>query len=82
MVIVTQAVFDGKVLQPKEPLAIPANSLVRVTIESEEPEPKEAQKGAPYSFFDTALSMRLDGPPDWSENLDRYLYGELHDDAG
>ncbi len=25
------------------------------------------------SFLDTALSMRLEGPPDWSENVDNYL---------
>lgn len=29
----------------------------------------------PYSFFDVALSLNVDGPPDWSENLDAYLYG-------
>ena len=32
--------------------------------------------GAPYSFFEAALKMNLDGPPDWSTRLDDYLYGE------
>ncbi len=32
--------------------------------------------GAPYSFYDIALNMNLDGPPDWSARLDDYLYGE------
>ena len=32
--------------------------------------------GAPYSSFHIALSMNLDGPPDWSARLDDYLYGE------
>ena len=32
--------------------------------------------GEPYSFFRVALSMNLDGPPDWSARLHDYLYGE------
>ena len=28
------------------------------------------------SFLETAESLQLDGPSDWSENLDKYLYGE------
>jgi len=31
--------------------------------------------GEPYSFFKVASTLNLDGPPDWSENLDAYLYG-------
>jgi hypothetical protein len=27
------------------------------------------------SAFDIALSMDLEGPPDWSERIDHYLYG-------
>lgn len=29
----------------------------------------------PYAFIKTALAAKLDGPPDWSERLDYYLYG-------
>jgi hypothetical protein len=29
----------------------------------------------PLSSLDVALSLNLDGPPDWSLNLDKYLYG-------
>ena len=32
--------------------------------------------GEPYSFFDTAESLRIDGPPDWSEHINEYLTGE------
>ncbi len=32
--------------------------------------------GEPYSFFETALNMNLDGPPDWSTRFKDYLYGE------
>ena len=30
--------------------------------------------GPTESFLDTAMSIHLEGPADWSENLDRYLY--------
>ena len=39
-------------------------------------ESKMPPLGEPYSFFRVALSMNLDGPPDWSTRLDDYLYGE------
>ena len=38
-------------------------------------ESDKAPLGAPYSFFQNALNMNLDGPPDWSARLDDYLYG-------
>ena len=37
------------------------------------------QASKPGSFLDTALTLRLEGPPDWSENLDDYLYGDKKD---
>ena len=33
---------------------------------------------AEESFLDTAMSIHLDGPADWSENLDQYLYKSRH----
>jgi hypothetical protein len=63
------AVFDGSVLRPVETLALPANTRVRVTVE---PIPVTAEE---TDFLATAESLRLDGPPDWSANLDKYLYG-------
>ncbi len=44
--------------------------------EGEERTPK---RGEPYSSLHFARSLNLDGPPDWSEHLDYYLYG-LEDD--
>jgi hypothetical protein len=29
----------------------------------------------PYPWMETALKANLQGPPDWSEHLDDYLYG-------
>jgi hypothetical protein len=31
--------------------------------------------GKPYAWIDIALKANLQGPPDWSEHLDDYLYG-------
>lgn len=67
-----EAVFDGKVLLPGEPLDLNEGARVRITVETiEEP---EATVSA--SFLKTARSLQLDGPPDWSERIDEYLYGE------
>jgi hypothetical protein len=65
-----KAVFDGKTLRPEEPLELAPNTRVRLTIET--PSPVEA----PVSFLKTARSLKLDGPADWSANLEEYLYGE------
>lgn len=65
-----EAVFDGKVLRPQDALALEPNTRVRITIEPVEP----TAKGS-VSFLDTALSLKLDGPQDWAENIDTYLYG-------
>jgi predicted DNA-binding antitoxin AbrB/MazE fold protein len=65
-----EAVFDGKVLRPENPLGLEPNTRVRITIETMEPVPERA-----ISFLRTARSLNLDGPPDWALNLDTYLYG-------
>jgi predicted DNA-binding antitoxin AbrB/MazE fold protein len=69
MVKTLDAVFDGTVLRPVEPLTLEPNTRVRITIETEAEEPR------PASFLQTARSLQLEGPPDWSENIDEYLYG-------
>lgn len=64
-----RAVFDGEVLRLDEPLPLPPNTPVWVTIETtERAEPPRA------SFLQTARSLALEGPPDWSSRLDNYLY--------
>jgi hypothetical protein len=65
------ATFDGEVLRPDVPVALAPNTRVRVTIETTAPEGAEVQ-----SFLRTAQTLNLQGPPDWSERLDEYLYGE------
>lgn len=76
--------FDGEALHPEEPLALAPNTRVLVTVESgveKEPAdpgialPAGVVMGAPYSFLKYAQSLQLEGPEDWSERLEEYLYG-------
>jgi len=68
MTTTIEAVFDGEVLRPDQPLKLEPNT--RVTLVVTTPDTSDPEE----SFLDTAMSMNLDGPADWSENLDRYLY--------
>ena len=72
MVETLEAIFDGKVLRPERPLTLEPNTRVRITIETMQPVSEKAT-----SFLRTVRSLNLDGPPDWSTNLDIYLYGEI-----
>jgi predicted DNA-binding antitoxin AbrB/MazE fold protein len=65
-----EATYDGEVLRPDEPLELEPQTRVQITIETI-PEPKENSR----SFLDVAASLNLDGPADWSENFEQYLYG-------
>ena len=68
MTTTIEAVFDGQVLRPDRPLKLEPNTRVTLVVTAPDmPEPSE-------SFLDIAMSINLEGPPDWSENLDRYLY--------
>ena len=71
------AIFDGNVLRPAEPLDLEPNTRVSITLDV----PESDAKGN-GSFLDTAQGLDLDGPADWSENLDSYLYrGTTESDA-
>ena len=65
-----EAVFDGEVLRPEEPVELEPNTRVRITIEAVAPTTAKAR-----SFLRTAQSLHLEGPSDWSERIDDYLYG-------
>jgi len=67
------AVYDGKVFKPEGPLDLKANIRVRITIEAPEIEKSKPKK---RSFLQTALSLKISGPPDWSARLEDYLYKE------
>jgi predicted DNA-binding antitoxin AbrB/MazE fold protein len=64
-----EAIFDGTVLRPTEPLALKPNTRVWIVVETSPP-------ATPPSFLQTARSLNLDGPSDWSANLENYLYGD------
>jgi hypothetical protein len=66
--ITIEAIFDGKPFLPVTPVAIKPNTRVRISVDAQDEQ-------APMSFLDTARSLKLDGPPDWAERLNEYLYG-------
>jgi hypothetical protein len=67
------ATFDGEVLRPEGPLPLQPGTRVRITIHQS----ADSSDGPPYSFIEAALAMDLQGPPDWSERVDDYLYGGM-----
>lgn len=70
MVTTIEAIYDGQVLRPTDPLGLEPNTRVRITFE-----PIEQSITPASSFLRTAQALKLDGPPDWATNLDAYLYG-------
>lgn len=71
------ATYDGEVFRPEGPILIERNTRVRVTIEAEPEELVErTDECEPYGFLRILEAANLDGPPDWSERLHYYLYGE------
>ena len=75
MSTVIEATFDGEVFRPSQPVPLEPNTPVRLAVETASPTPAPA----PCSFLDTAISLKLEGPADWSANIDKYQYGEeLH----
>jgi len=65
MTLHIEAIYDGKTFVPAEPVELKLNTRVRISIEEEDE--------SPASFLQVAQSLKLDGPPDWSVNLDEYL---------
>lgn len=64
------ATFDGKVLRPEEPLDLEKNIRYLVTIENEEATDKQNLWDVLNEF-----SGKVEGPNDWSQEHDHYLYG-------
>lgn len=74
------ATFDGEVFRPDEPISLATDTKVKVIIPEKHKKvelvemPKQST-GKPYAFLDFAMAANLDGPSDFSTNLDDYLYG-------
>ena len=62
-------IFDGKVLRPEEEVDLEPNTRYIVTIEREERDEPD--------LWDvlSELAGTVEGPQDWSEQHDHYLYG-------
>ena len=62
-------IFDGKVLRPEEEVNLEPNTRYIVTIEREERDEPD--------LWDvlSELAGTVEGPQDWSEQHDHYLYG-------
>ena len=62
-------IYDGKVLKPCEPVDLEPNVEYTVIIKSKEKKNK--------NFCDVLKSIAgtVEGPEDWSEEHDHYLYG-------
>ena len=69
MTLTIDAIFDGQAFLPVKPIRLEPNTHVRIVVET------EPEKTVSMSFLDVAESLALEGPPDWSINLDEYLYG-------
>jgi predicted DNA-binding antitoxin AbrB/MazE fold protein len=65
-----EAIYDGAVFRPTAPVELKPNTRVRVTVSADE---EKTAKGV--SFLDTASGLNLEGPEDWSANIEHYLYG-------
>ncbi len=70
MAITIEALFDGTVFRPAEPITLDPNTRVWIAIEIIPPPVQEET-----SFLRVARSLNLEGPADWSANLEEYLYG-------
>ena len=66
------AIFDGKVLKPENAANLEPNVRYLVTIE-----PERKEETGKQSLWDvlSEFSGTVEGPEDWSEEHDHYLYG-------
>ncbi len=66
-----EAIYDGTVLRPEGALRLEPNTRVRLTVEV-----LPLTETALPSFLRTARALELNGPANWSANLDSYLCGD------
>lgn len=72
MTKVFHAIFDGKVLLPDEEIDLEPNTRYIVTIENDDI--GRAEEDNLWDLLEK-LAGTIDGPEDWSEEHDHYLYG-------
>ena len=67
----TEAIFEKVSALPPE-----QQQEVLQFVDSISGRDEPAKNGQPYEWMDLALKANVQGPPDWSEHLDEYLYGD------
>lgn len=72
-----EAIYDGQVIRPDEPLKLEPNTRIRITVTPVKVKPGAIKKN---SFLAVARALKLSGPTDLAENLDDYLYGGKNTD--
>jgi len=70
MIKAIPAIFDGNNFLLETPVKLKTNTRVLIQIESIINEERPKTK----SFLETARSLNIDGPEDWSDRIDYYLY--------
>jgi len=70
--ITVDAVFDGEVLRPQEPLTLTPNQRYSITIDEPASAPVDTEDA--WSVL-RSLAGSYDGPSDWSTEHDHYIYG-------
>jgi predicted DNA-binding antitoxin AbrB/MazE fold protein len=70
---ILEATFDGTVFHPTETVELQPNTRVQLVVTV-----KSVTEEQPTSFLRTARALQLQGPHDWSERLDDYLYGGVN----
>ena len=74
MSMIATGTYDGTVIRLDGPVALEANTRVRITVE---PVPLDP---IPRGFLETAMSLQVSGPQDWAMNFEKYLHGPLASD--
>lgn len=65
------ATFDGEVFRPNESVDLAPDTEVELTLKVK----RSGKTGKPYSSLEYMAALNLDGPEDFSRNIDEYLYG-------
>lgn len=78
MPITIEAHYDGEGFRPVGPVALPANTRVRLTFEllAVSPVPSEDDVGP---IREAARPLRVQGLSDWACNLEKFPYQEWSD---
>ena len=69
--------FDGEHICPDEPVSLPKDAPLRVTVEEVLVSSDSAASDNPAKLLDELVTEcgLIDGPDDWAAEHDHYLYG-------